>query len=103
MGVPGNFVTTAALAWLQRCARVRSRVGQVWARSDAGKDTVLVIGAPRLAKEWDSSLGDVLTAACRVGWCHEVFSLDTNKRFYLNETWFSSSESGKVSIFGRVV
>ncbi len=89
-------------AWLQRFARVTSRVGQVWTRSDAGKETVLIIGEPMLAEEWKASLSNIITGACRIGWCHEAFSLDSNKRFFLNETWFSNSESGKGSVFGRV-
>ena len=97
-----NSVTSASTAWLQRCVRVRSRVGQVWARNDVGKDTVLVIGEPKLAEEWKGSFANVVNAVFRGGWCHEVFSLDSGKRFYLNETWFSNSESGKGSVFGRV-
>jgi len=45
----------------------------------------------------------VITAVRRVGWCHEVVSLDSSKCFFMNETWFSNSESGKGSVFGRVV
>lgn len=98
----GHLVVTAAAAWLQRFARVRSRVGQVWNRTDACKETVLVIGEPRLAEEWNGTLSNIITVARPVGWCHEVFSFDSNKRFFLNETWFSNSESGKGSVFGRV-
>ena len=89
-------------AWLRRFARVTSRVGQVWTRSDYNKETVLIIGEPMLAEEWKGSLSNVITGACRIGWCHEAFSLDKGTRFFLNETWFSNSESGKGSIFGRL-
>lgn len=93
-------------AWLQRCARVRSRVGQIWVRSDENKDMVLVIGDPVLTDErdnsWSGTAVNVIDALMRNGWCHEVFSLERGTRFFLNETWFSNSEAGDSSVFGRV-
>ncbi len=103
MTIKGSPVVTAVVVWLQRFAGVTSRVGQVWAREGMGKDTILVIGQPQLVEAWDGSLSNVVAAACRVGWWHEVFSLDTNRRYFLNETWFSNSELGKSCLYERVV
>lgn len=93
---------TATLAWLQRIARVRSRVGQVWTRVDGYKETLLIIDNPALTHNL-SGFCEHLVAVLRQNWCHEVLCLERGERFFMNETWFSSSESGKgTPMFGRV-
>ena len=92
----------ATHVWLQRVARVQSRVGQVWTRTDGFKETLLVIDAPTPTIKL-STLGDFFTVISRRGWCHRVFCLERGERFEMNEIWFADSESGKASVFGRVV
>lgn len=102
MDDPDPGLPRAASAWLQRCARVPSRVGQVWTRKDGFRETLLVIGQPELVRSSKRFLERLITGTVRSGWCHEVYCMEREARFFMNENWFFESEVGKGSVFGRV-
>lgn len=95
---PSRVLLTPSSAWLRRVARVTSRKGEVWARSDGQVETIVVIHEPQLAGDWHGGvafmtrLANIVSAMGHTGWCHEVFCLETGKRYCMNEGWFSDSE-----------
>ena len=97
---PSTVDWTPALAWLQRCARVPTRVGQVWSRQDSYPETILIVGGPAIVKSVNHGpIASILGATCRSGWEHLVYSLDRGSRFFLNENWFHESEIGRGSVW----
>jgi len=92
---------------MRRFAGVTSRRGQVWANSDV-EDTIVVVGEPELAGNFHGGskpvrdLANFLSGLGGAGWCHRVARLETSRVYYMNESFFSESEAGKLPQWKRL-
>lgn len=93
---------------MRRVARVVCRRNQIWGRTDGHQETLVVVGNPEPAGDWAGgsrpirNLANFLSGLSPSGWCHEVVCLENCKRHFMNECFFSESELGRPSPYGRL-